>query len=321
MIAAGFESIERYLQELEALRHYRHVKAENDSLAQQVGQLTKEVESQTAKAKSEVSLNQKATYQLHKKEIEVQELSRKLKESEAELSSLQKFQTKLPGTSGATLKKMKEQFLRAQASEIENKVKERMRALETEMHSQMPALIQEELRRVLAGRDWPTEIRTIVDTRARQLAEEMLRAEGNWPEWFRAHYLKQVNDAVAKELVREFDNRVNAEAQNKLESLESSEWPRYVAAKAARLTTDLRSLLSELQGTWWFTCDRCGRRFGMAIGPSEVAHLVGQGTVDVTCSSCLDPGVFPFILNSVPHRVATVSLQDLVLLYLGKTSN
>jgi hypothetical protein len=321
MIADGFEVIERYLQELEALRYYARVRTENDSLLRQVDQLTKSAESQTAKAKSEASLNQKATSQLRKEEAEVKELSRKLGEVEAELSSIRNFQTKVLGTGGATLKEMKEQFLRAQASEIESKVKERARALELETHSRMPALIQEELRRVLASGDQPSEIRTIIDARARQLAEDMLRSNDTWPEWFRDYYLKQVNDSVTKGLAGEFDTKVKAEAQNKIEALKSSEWQRYVAAKAARLTTDLGSLLRELQGTWWFACDRCERRLGVAFGPSEVARLVGQGTVDVTCSSCLDPGVFPFFLNSVPHKVTVVSLQDLVLLYLGKTSN
>ena len=318
MIKNELEKTDKYVQELEALQNYAQVKAERDSLASEAAHLKEEVEQLTARVETEASMRKKLSSQLKKNESETEELRSKLGKAEKERSSLKDFKVKLPTGSGLTLEQMKEQFLQAQAQEIEAKTKERLEVLEKERRRQMPNLIKKEFTRVLNIGNWPPEIEKVVSSHASRLADELLRDKEKWPDYFKNYYHQQVTEAVAKELDQEFTNRVEAEARNRLEEMKTGEWERYRVAKARELAVDLRAMGSQLQGTWYFTCDRCGQRLPIEIGPSEIAQLLAERTVDVTCSACSDMAPPPFFLNTIPHKVLAFTLEDLLQWYFGE---
>ena len=313
MIKNEFKTLEKHIRQLEALRCYPRVKQERDSLAIEVAQLKEKV----AVLESEVSTKNELSSQLSKREAEISELVGKLAEAGKELTSLRNFEVKLPDGGKLTLDEMRVQFLRAEEDEIERKVKEGLQALRKDMRRRMPGLVHKRLIQVLESPNWPLEIARIIDTTARQIADGILGATDQWPDWFKSYYLSEVNALVNRHLTAEFESRVQAEAEKRLELMKAGEWREYTGSRARALASSLKDLLKELQGTWWFTCDGCGRRLSVDLSPSDIGLLLGGKTIDITCTTCLDPAPFPFILSTVQHKVVSLSLGGLLELYMG----
>lgn len=318
MIKDELERLERYTKELEALKNYSQVKSEKDSLAEETAGLKDKVVQLQAQLKNEISVRKELSLQLSNSEAEVKELSMMLDEARKELSSLKDFKAKLPEGAVLGLDEVKTQFLKAEEEEIERRAKARLGELEKGLRSQMPALVHKKLIEVLRSPTWPPEIEKVIVSRARQIADEILRDSESWPDWFREDYLNKVKELVSKELDSEFENRVQAEAEKRLDTMKADEWKEYIARKATELAVDLKGLVRELQGTWWFSCDRCNRRLALEIGLPEIGVLLGGGVIDVVCSACSDPAPFPFILSSIPHKVSSLTLGELIRAYMGE---
>ena len=122
---------------------------------------------------------------------------------------------------------------------------------------------------------------------------------------------------MSRGLNSEFEKRVQAEAERRLDALKAGQWRDYTAHKARGLAVDLKGLVSQLQGTWGFSCDRCGRRLSVDLSLSDVGLLLGGKIIDIACTTCLDPAPFPFILSTVRHKVVSLSLGGLLELYMG----
>jgi len=212
---------------------------------------------------------------------------------------------------------MRAEFLQAAEDEIERKVKERLKTLKKNMRRRMPNLVHESLIQVLNSSEWPPEVVKVVDSRARQIADGVLGTKDKWPDWFKSYYLDEVNALVNQHLTAEFETRVQAEAEKRLELMKAGAWKEYAGYKARALASSLKHLLKELQGTWSLTCDRCGRRLSVDLSPSDVSLLLGGKTIGITCTTCLDPAPFPFILSTVQHKIISLSLGGLLELYLG----
>jgi len=313
VIKNEFKTLEKHMKELEALRRYPRVKQERDSLAMEVAQLKEKV----AVLESEVSTHNELSSQLNKREAEINELDGKLAEVGKELTSLKSFKVKLPDGAELTLDEMRVQFLHAEEDEIEKKVKEHLRTLKKNIRRRMPNLVHKRLIQVLESPSWPPEIARVIDTAAREITDGILGARDQWPDWFKSYYLDEVNALVNQHLTAEFEKRVQAEAEKRLELMKAGEWKEYAGSKARAIASSLKDLLKELQGTWWFTCDRCGHRLSVDLSPSDVGLLLGGKTIDIACTTCLDPAPFPFILSTVQHKVISVSLGGLLELYMG----
>lgn len=318
MIAEELSAIKTYVQELEALRNYPQLKTERDQLAIKAAELKSRVEQLAAQIAEETARYKKTLNMLRKMESRAQGAEHKLTSAERELSALRDFKVKIPDGE-LSLKELRKQFLRAQVREVEAQVKERGEKLTQEMHSRMPALIEEDLKRVLSTPNWPPEIAKIVSSEATRITDEILRDKQKWPEWFKDYFVEQLEAALARELNEEFQNRVAAEAQKSLETIKTHAWAQYSAAKASELTASLKAMVSQLQGIRSFTCDRCGRRLTLEIGPAEIAQLLSGRTVDVTCSSCADMAPPPFLFSTVPHKVGSIAFADLLRWYLDET--
>jgi len=181
----------------------------------------------------------------------------------------------------------------------------------------MPGLVHKRLIQVLKQPSWPPEIAKVIDSTARQIADDILGASDKWPDWFRNYYLEEVNALANQRLTAEFERKVQAEAEKRLELMKATQWNQYAGSKASVLASSLKDSLKELQGTWWFTCDRCGRRLSVDLSPSNIGLLLGGKTIDIGCTTCLDPAPFPFILSTVQHKVISLSLGGLLELYMG----
>jgi len=313
VIKDEFKTLEKHIRELEALRHYPRIKQERDSQAMEVTQLKKKL----AVLESEISTKNELSSQLSKREAEISELAGKLAEAERELASLRGFKVKLPDGAELTLDEMRARFLHAEEDEIERRVKERLTALEKDTESRMPTLVHERLIQLLKCPEWPPEIAEAIDSKARQIANSILATRDQWPDWFKSYYLEEVNASVDRHLTAEFETRVQAEAEKRLELMKAGEWKEYANSKARALASSLKDLLKELQGSWLFTCDRCGQRLSIDLGPSDLGLLLGGGTIDITCTACLDPAPLPFILSTVRHKVVSLTLGRLLELYMG----
>lgn len=318
MIKDEFKSLERYTKELEALKNYPQTKRERDSLAEETARLKDKVVQLQTQLESEVSVRKELSSELSNSQAEVRELSMRLDEARKELSSLRDFKVKLPEGAVLSLDGMKAQFLEAEEDEIEKKAKARLTELEKGLRSQMPALVHKKLLEVLKLPNWPPEIERVIDSRAGQVADESLRDREQWPAWFKECYLNEVEELVRKQLDSEFKNRVQAEAEKRLGAMKAGEWRKYTINKARELAVDLKGLVRELQGTWWFSCDRCNRRLALEIGPPEIGVLLGGGMVEVVCTACTDPAAFPFILSTIPHKVSSLTLGGLIQAYIGE---
>ncbi len=313
MIKDEFKTLEKHVRELEALRHYPRVKKERDSLAMEVVQLKEKV----AALESEVSTKNGLSSQLSKREAEINELTGKLAEAENELASLRDFKVRLPDDAELTLDEMRARFLHAEEGEIKRKVKERLLKLGKNIRRRMPDLVHKRLIQVLESPSWPPEIVRVIDTTARQIADGIMGARDQWPDWFKSYYLEEVNLLLSQQLTAEFERRVQAEAEKLLELIKAGKWEEYASSKVRVIASSLKDLLKELQGTWWFTCDRCGRRLSIDLSLSDLGLLLGGETIDIACTACSDPAPFPFILSTVRHKVDCLTLGRLLELYMG----
>jgi len=294
VIKNEFKTLEKHIKELEALRRYPRVKQERDSLAMEVAHLREKV----TVLESEASTHNELSSQLSKREVEINELAGRLADAGKELASLKSFKVKFPDRAELTLDEMRAQFLHAEEDGIERKVKERLQTLKKDIRRRMPGLVHKRLIQLLESPSWPPEIARAIDTTARQIADDTLGARDQWPDWFRSYYLDEVNTLVKQRLTTEFERRVQAEVEKRLELMKVGEF-------------------RELQGTWSFICDRCGRRLAVELSLSDIGSLLRGETVDITCTTCLDPARFPFLLSTVQHKVVSLSLRGLLELYMG----
>ncbi len=317
MVANEFQKMEAYLRDLEALKYYSQVKEERDSLTAEATQLKEKVAKLEAQLKTEMHANGELSSGLTKTRGEVNELSGRLGEAEQELSSLRELRMKFPEGGELTLEEMRDQFLQAKVEEIERKAQERSQELERDIQSQMPSLVYGRLVEVLKQRGLPSEIAKVIDSRASQIADSILGARDQWPDRFKSYYLAEVNALVNERLTAEFERRAEAEAEKRLELMKAAQWKDYAASKVRALTASLKDLLKELQGTWWFICDKCSGKLAIDLSPSQIGVLLRGQTVDIVCTTCRDPAPFPFILSTVQHKVCSLSLEELLKLYMG----
>jgi len=313
VIKDEFKTLEKHVKELEALRRYPQVKQERDSLAMEVAHLKEKV----TVLESEVSNKNELSSQLSKQEAEIKELAGKLAEVGTELTSLRNFKVKLPDGGELTLDEMRAEFLHAEEEDVERKLKERLQVLKKDIRRRMPNLVHKRLIQTLKSPSWPPEIATVIDTAAREITDGILATRDQWPDWFKSYYLDEVNALVNRYLTAEFERRVQTEAEKQLELMKAGEWKEYACSKARAIASSLKDLLKELQVTWYFTCDRCGRGLSVDLSPSDVALLLEGETIDITCTTCLDPAPFPFILSTVQHKAVSLSLGGLLELYVG----
>jgi len=282
----SIETIERYLQELEAIKNYPQVKREKEELA-------------------------------HK----IEELKVSLDNALKEASSLKSLEAKLDGAE-MTLEEARLDFIRAQDAEVERRAAGSFEKFKADYESTMPQLVYQRLRDILKQPWWPEEIAKLIDTEAKKKADAVLRDQNSWPEWFKQLYQEEVKKKVSAGLNQEFDARVEtaamAKAKQRLKELTSTEWPTWYRTNVEPKVLELRNKITAnalqlLKGPWVFTCDRCGTSSNAELTAGEIEQLLKTGQIKVACANpeCEDHSLF-----STRRHTFQVSLRDLIEVHL-----
>jgi hypothetical protein len=182
------------------------------------------------------------------------------------------------------LEQAAEEFVKAKEAEIRARAEAEFKGLRKDFEVKMPRLVYQKLLAILKKPQWPVEIARVID--------------------------KKAEEKACRRLDDQFHRRVNEEAWDSLQELKSTQWQPFLQAEASRIGSNLKTLVSELQGTWHFTCDQCQSRVTVYIGPREIAALL-KGALVAECAQCRDfnlPPAPPF----APHKIAGSTLEDLI---------
>jgi len=274
------KTMETYLKELEGLKKYDEIKRLNQEVSELTATLS-EVQAERDKLKEELLVRQKA-------EEEVYQLKEALSRAEEELSILKEAKAVLKG-GDLTLEEAVREFIKAREAEIKARVERESEGLRNDFEAKAPQLVYERLLAVLKGPVWPAEIAQVIEEKA--------------------------EDKTQSRLNEEFQQRVDKEALDRLEQLKRTEWRPFLEEEVSRIGSNLRTLAAELQGTWYFTCDKCQSRVTVEIGPREIAALL-KGERVAECPRCRDfnlPPAPPF----AAHKINDSALEDLLEAYLA----
>jgi small-conductance mechanosensitive channel len=278
----SIETVERYLQELEAIKNYAQVKREKEKLSQ-----------------------------------EVEELKVSLANALTEVSSLKSSKAKLDGAE-MTLEQARLDFIRAHDAEVEKKAADRFEKLKADYESKMPQLVYQRLRDILKQPCLPEEIAKLIDTEAKKEADATLHDQNSWPPWFKRLYEEEVKKKVSAGLNEEFNTRVEtaavSRAQQRLNELTTIEWPAWRQANVEPRIIELESritanALQVLKGPWVFSCDQCGTSSNAELTAGEIEQMLRTGQIKVACGNpeCEDHSLF-----STRRHTFQVSLYNLI---------
>lgn len=278
----SIETIERYIQEMEAIKSYPQVKREKDELS-----------------------------------LKVEELKVSLDNALKEVSSLKSSKANLDGVL-MTLEEARSDFIRAQDTEVGKRTTEEFEKLKADYESKMPQLVFHRLRDILKQPWLPKEIAKLIDTEAEKKADAILRDQKSWPEWFKKTYEEEASGKVKDGLNKEFDARVEAAAvtrtQQRLKELINAEWPAWYRAKVEPKIAELESKIKAgalpfLKGPWVFTCNQCGTSSSAELTTEGIDQLLRTGQIKVACAKlgCEDHTLF-----SKQRHTFRVTLHDLI---------
>lgn len=287
----SMETIDRYIQELEAIRNYDKVVKARDELRRKLATL-------------EASL----------------------KSTSDKLAQYKELKVRLVDGGEISLDEARRDFLRAIDAEIEKRAGERFEALRREYETKMPHLVYQRLVEIVKGRAWPTEIAAVVRAEAEKRADRILYDKEEWPDKFKDYYQTEVQADVKSGLDSEFNRRVEESAkvkvQQRLTELVNAVWPQWFAQNIEPRITELERNANEnvfqlLKGPWTFICDRCETSSDYELTPLGVEELLRKGRIQIECvnPACEDRSLF----SSRRHRFQ-VSLHDLVEFYIRRES-
>ncbi len=278
----NINTIERYIQELEAIKNYPQVKRDKEKLSQKV-----------------------------------EELKVSLDNALSEVSSLKRVKAKLGGVQ-MTLEEARLDFIRVQDAEVEKRATDRFEKLKGDYEAKMPQLLYQRLRNILKQPRLPEEIAKPIDTEAKKKANTILHDPDNWPPWFKQLYQEEVAKKVSAGLNQEFNARVETaaitRARQRLNELTNTEWPAWCRANVDPKIAELESKINAgalqlLMGPWMFTCDQCGTSSNAELIAGEIEQLLRTGQIKVACGNpdCEDKGWF-----SSRRHTFYVSMQNLI---------
>ncbi len=274
------KAMEAHLKELKALKKYDEVKKLNQEVSQLKTKLS-EVRCERDKLKREMLLRKKA-------EEEVCQLKEALNRTREELSMLKEAKAILNG-GNLTLEEAARDFVKAKEAEIGARVERELKGLKRNFEARAPGLVYRKLLAILKKSDLPAEIAQVIE--------------------------EKVEEKMQNRLDDEFEHRINEKTLGRLQELEWTEWRPFIEAEVSRLSSNLKTLVAELQGTWQLICDRCQSRVSVAIGPREIAALL-KGAQVAECPRCRDFNLPPAPAIT-PHKIHASTLGDLLEAYLS----
>jgi len=309
----SFEPVEKYIGDLEALKHYPEVKRQRDALAEEnallkdkVAGLEKEVVDVKAELARESERRKAAEDGLKVKASLAEKLRSELDKVSEELKVLKDFQLKSTGGRNLIMEQARGEFLKAQESEIERRVNEKYEGLRASQEAKMPKLVYEKLIETVKEPPWPNEIASAIETRAKEIADEILRDKERWPSWFNELYLEEVRVGVSAGLDAEFERRVEDGATER-------------AGKLSDLGAKIKvNAIRALEGPWQgIKCDRCGADQGaFKLTEDGISSMLTRGYIEPECINphCED---LPAFRRRRKHRIR-ISILDLIAAHIRR---
>jgi len=309
----SFEPVEKYINELEALKHYPEVKQQRDKLVEEnaelkarVAGLEKEVVDVKAELAHESEERKVAEDGLNEKTSSAEKLGAEMDEVSRELKALKEFEFKSTRGMDLTLEQARDEFLKAQESEIEERASEKFDVLKADFETKIPGLVHDKLIKTLGKLPWPKEIDSAIGAKAKEIADGILRNKERWPDWFKEFYLKEVRSGVSAGLDAEFEQRVEKGATER-------------AGKLSDLKAKIKeNAVRALEGPWGgIKCDRCGADQGaFKLTEDGISSMLTREYIE---SECINPHCedLPAFRRRRRHKIRILIL-DLIAAHIRR---
>ena len=167
------------------------------------------------------------------------------------------------------------------------------RDLESRWTKDSPKLIEDGVRKEVAA--FPTGCSqatfNVINERAVQRRDSMLRDPGLWPQWFQDLYNRNVSDDVGAGLNATFFQKLKERVDQEVRQKLTVEWPKFVNTQIIpQFQGSLRSQLQKLNTTFIIGCDKCGQEYEVEITPDLIADLIKNPQIFRECQnpSCKD---------------------------------
>jgi len=314
----SFEKIDQYVKELEAIKYYDKIKAENIALITKVKELETKLLSEKKKLEELLKINKDLEEQIKLKDNEVKALrnelrikEEKIKELEEELKHLKSRVRELEElkilTEGKTLKEAEEYFLKVKENEIKILAKDLFNKFKSEWERKdKPKEVMNEAIKLLnhileqLSKSRPPIPKEVIDTGLLEKVREILNSE--------------VEKRINAEFLRRVEEVSEHKALEKLEKLKSIEWPNWyksvVEPRILQLESKLQSnIIKTLKGPWLITCDKCRTIFQVELTTNEVEDLLRTGDV---MTECPNPNCVDTILFITSKHKIRITLRDLI---------
>ncbi len=315
----SLEKIEEYLKDVQAIKFYDTIKAQNERLIEQNKKIeeTSQIErNKLMEINSELTLERDNLSQeiidlraeVDQKDSRINNLTTNLVSSREEASKLKERVKELEDlkatVEGKTLKEAAEIFIKAKKEEIQKEALESSNLMKAEWTlSEKPTEVRNEAIRILNH--------IIASLKITGYRPEMtdLAGKGLYDD-----VEAIIKSDVDKRLDEEFEKRVEQTSTQrtaqKFNQLVSTEWPDFLRThlepKARELELKVKSnVLSLLQGTWPTECERCGMKGSLTLPIEGVEYLLRNGSIKTNCP------------NHQCHHQTPLKLIDLIKLKLS----
>jgi hypothetical protein len=319
------ERIDEYIKELEAIKYYDKVKAENESLKIKVKELEEELKHEKSKVNELIQAKSSLEDKLNAKINEVESLSNELKVRDEEIIRLNSKVKEL----SSNIKVLEDLKVTVEGKTMKDTVRSILRAKDKKIEEYAIKMFNE-WKEEWEKNDKPKEVLEkaifLLNHTIDQLNNNNNNKELLLKEVVDAGLDKKVKEIIDSEIERrmdaEFTKRVeeesNRKANEKLEELKEIELPiwynTYVEPRIMQLEAKIKdNALKALEGPWNITCDRCKTKLSVKINAYSIEYLLSKGYIEIECvnPNCLDISLF----SNSRHKI-TVNLRNIIQLYL-----
>ena len=317
----SFERIDQYIKELEAIKNYEKVKAENASLLARVRELESRLSRERGRVGELLQVIKNLKERVRARDEEIESLREELSVREERIKSLESEVHDLTSrvreleelkvlAEGKTLKEAEESFLKAKEGEIREQAQKLFNQMKSEWEERVkPREVSNEALKWLKH-----TIEQLSRPEPRNYMKEVVDA--GLPEKIEKIINSEVEKRINEEFLKRVDEESSKKALEKLEELKSVEWPNWYRTVVEPRIRQLESMIwsnvmKALEGPWIITCDKCGTRFQAQLTPEGIEELLRTGSVVIECPN---PGCVDFILR---HRIRIKLKQLIELKCLG----
>lgn len=260
----SFNEIERSIRDLKDV-------TEAPKMREKVKELEEELSRKENRHRLEIRENEKEVYALR---LVVAGKNLRIKE-------LENIRTKYKKKSYSP--KEFKALVRAEVGEyIEKNIRDRAKKL---AEKQLPHYIAVEISRY--PNDCSAATRRIIEEQARFQRDTLLMNPSTWPPWFNAKVQAQVDTLTNHLIDKEFENRVNTQAWNRLNDLVNYHWPKQLTDKLTPfIQSSIRAQLLTLTTTFQFQCWKCGTPQMTTMTPNNLAIQIQKGKIVINCVHC-----------------------------------